>query len=68
VDGRFVPHITQALRGRLFVESPSTKDSGGSFIDRFPGLRQDCEELVIFGAYNNRLVAAGEAEPLSVSL
>jgi hypothetical protein len=68
VDDRPVPQTPHVLRGGLLLELPPTKDSGGSFIDLFPGLRQEYEELVIFGAYNHRLVAVVEANLKSLRI
>lgn len=59
VDTRPAPHLSRALRGRLFVRCGQGWDPE-PFIDRFAGLKLEYEELVIMGDYDQRLVAAVE--------
>ena len=58
VDDWPIPRISHVLRGRLVVES--SRRVMGVFFDRFPKLRQEYEELMIVGAYEDCLAAAVE--------
>ena len=60
VDDQPVPQLSRALRGRLLVWLRGT-DSVGPFVERFPELRQEYEELEISGACDQRLISAIEA-------
>ena len=65
-DGRPVTHIHHPLRGMLIIDSSWCYM--GPFIDRFPTLKQEYEELVVFGRYDHRLVAAVEASLKSLKI
>jgi len=53
------PHLPYPLRGRLLVQWTEETDRE-LFLDQFPGLNLEYEELVITGEYEQRLVAAVE--------
>jgi hypothetical protein len=55
-ENRPAPQISYPLLGRLLVD-PS-QGNMELFIDRFPKLEQEYEELVIFGEYEHRIAAA----------
>lgn len=58
-DGRPIPPPARALRGRLSTDLIE-RTSADIFIDRFPSLRLEYEELVIFWKFEPRLLAAVE--------
>ena len=58
-DGRSIPPPARALRGRLSTDLIE-RTSADIFIDRFPSLRLEYEELVIFWKFEPRLLAAVE--------
>lgn len=56
LDRLSIPHVSHTLRGRLFIDSSSV----GLFVDRFPELRQEYEELTIISPFEPRLAAPSE--------
>jgi len=57
--GRPAPRLPCPLRGKLLVQWNKETDRE-LFLDRFPGLDLEYEELVITGEYEQRIVAAVE--------
>ena len=60
VDDRPVPQILHPLRGRLVVDSYLPDESMKLFVNRFPELKQEYEELEITTSFEPRLLTAVE--------